>query len=287
MQRIRWDSLRLSNKSFVDEKLRQLHSDLVYTCQIDSKDSYIYILLEQQTKPDHLLPFRVLQYNVAMLAEHLAQSKQGRKHQLLPVIINLCLYTGKETPYPYSVDIYDCFKDPTLGRAMMFKPINLIDLGQIEEAALAQHGTADLLEMLLKRSRERTFFHWMQDYPEAIIKLEERPYGFSGIMYILGVEEEYSAEALIQAMVNIIPEKKEAIMTAAQQLRQEGMQQGIRQGVQQGMQQGMQQGEYNKALHIAKNMLDAHESKEKVCQFTGLSWVEIQQLLHEQESSKK
>jgi len=38
---------------------------------------------------------------------------------------------------------------------------------------------------------------------------------------------------------------------------------------------------------IAKKMLDAHEPREKVQQFTGLSWVEIKQLLREQTFSKK
>jgi predicted transposase YdaD len=193
-QRIRWDSLRLSNKSYTDAKLEQLHSDVVYTCQLDNKQAaYIYILTEQQTTPDLLLPFRFLQYNVAMLTEHLAQNKKEKKRQRLPSVLNLCLYTGQQTPYPYSVDIYDCFEDPILARAEMFKPLSLIDLGQMEEEALAKHGTADLLEMLLKQSRERTYFHWMQEHPEAMHKLLERCYGVSGIIYILGVETRHSA----------------------------------------------------------------------------------------------
>jgi predicted transposase/invertase (TIGR01784 family) len=121
-QRMQWDTLKLSNKSFVDKKLSQLHSDVVYTCQIDGQAAYIYILIEQQTKPDPLLPFRFLQYNVAMLTEHLAQNKKEKKKQHLPTILNLCLYTGKKSPYPYSLDIYDCFEDPMLARATMFKP---------------------------------------------------------------------------------------------------------------------------------------------------------------------
>jgi predicted transposase/invertase (TIGR01784 family) len=84
-QCIQWNSLRLSNKSFTDEKLAQLHSDVVYSCRIDNKSAYIYILVKQQTRPDRLLPFRFLQYNVALLAEHLAQNKKGKKRQHLPI----------------------------------------------------------------------------------------------------------------------------------------------------------------------------------------------------------
>jgi predicted transposase/invertase (TIGR01784 family) len=84
-QRIQWDSLRLSNKSYTDEKLAQLHSDVVYTCQIDKKNAYIYILIEQQTTPDPLLPLRFLQYNVALLTEHLAQNKKRAKNKNYPL----------------------------------------------------------------------------------------------------------------------------------------------------------------------------------------------------------
>jgi hypothetical protein len=49
----------------------------------------------------------------------------------------------------------------------MFKPLSLIDLGQIEDDELAKNGTADPLEMLLKRSREITFLKWIAKHAEA------------------------------------------------------------------------------------------------------------------------
>jgi recombination-promoting nuclease RpnB len=148
-----------------------------------------------------LLAFRFLQYNVALIAEHLAQNKRGKKRQYLPTILNLCIYTGKKTPYPHALDIYDCFADPILARAEMFKPLSLIDLGQIEDDELAKNGTADLLEMLLMRSGGRMYLT-------------------SCIHYMLSMEEKHSAEELIQAIVNTVPQRKGDIMTAAQQLEQ-------------------------------------------------------------------
>ena len=43
-----------------------------------------------------------------------------------------------------------------------------------------------------------------------------------------------------------------------------------------------QKGRQKEKLIIAKMMLDAHEPKEKVHQFTGLSWIEIEQLLQKE-----
>jgi predicted transposase/invertase (TIGR01784 family) len=289
-QRIRWDSLKLSNKSYTDEKLAQLHSDVVYTCQIDEKSSYIYILLEQQTKPDPLLPFRFLQYNVAMLTEHLSQTKKSQAQAKLPIILNLCLYSGKQTPYPYSVDIYDCFADPVLARAEMFKPLSLVDLGQLSEEELKKHGTADLMELLLKQSRERTFLNWIQENPEEIIKLIEGFYGMSGIHYILANERDHIPNQIIDAIIAITPHKKEVIMTAAQQLRQEGIQkgrqegiqEGIQKGRQEGIQKGRQEGMYTKTLDIARNMLSKlHLDMKTVSEATGLSEEELMKLQEE------
>lgn len=66
LQCIQWDALRLSNKSYTDEKLAQLHGDLVYTCKLEPHDADLYILVEQQTTPGRLLLLRFLQYNIIL-----------------------------------------------------------------------------------------------------------------------------------------------------------------------------------------------------------------------------
>ncbi len=64
---------------------------------------------------------------------------------------------------------------------------------------------------------------------------------------------------------------KETIMSAADQLRQEGHNQGLKQGMLEGMQQGMQQGEYNKQREIAINMLKEGFGDPVVTKTTGIS----------------
>ena len=92
VRRIDWSTLKLTNKSFVKEHLRQLHSDVVYQCMMEGKETYIYHVVEHQSSPDPLLAFRILQYNVALMEEHLAQG-----HKKLPVILNLCMYAGAKS----------------------------------------------------------------------------------------------------------------------------------------------------------------------------------------------
>ena len=275
-QRISWNTLNLINRSFTDEQLNDLHSDVVYTCQLDNKDTYIYLLIEQQTNPDPLLPFRFLQYNVEILKQHIKQRKEKKEKKLpLPVIINLCLYSGKKTPYPYSVDIYDCFEDPILARAEMFKPLPLIDLGQMSENELKKHGTAALMELLLKQARYRTFLKWIKEHAEEVRQLLESHYGIGGIYYILGVENKHSSEEVLDTLKAIAPDKKQEIMTALQQLEKKSEQRGMRQGIQQ------------EKLHIAKNMLSEGLAFNLIRKLSGLSEAELAQLQSEKEPQNK
>ena len=287
-QRIKWDTLRLANKSFTDERLAQLHSDVVYACQIDEKGNYIYILVEQQTTPDPLLPFRFLQYNVLLLAEYIKQQKEHKKKAIqLPNILNLCIYTGKQTPYPYSVDIYDCFADPQLAKEQLCTSLTLIDLGQMSEAALKQHGTADLLELLLKQSHARTFLHWVKAHGEEMRTFFNRCYTVSGLHYMLHNEQKYSSQQLLDAIIAVVPHKEKDIMTAAQQLGRAYEQKGRREGIQKGRQEGETIGIQRRNQEIARNMLYFNEPKEKIHQFTGLSWVEIEALIREGAKKKQ
>ena len=140
----------LTNTNFVNEELAQSYTDLVFKCKLRNKrDAYIYVLIEHQTKPDKLMPFRVLFYIFSLMNEHI---KQGNKK--LPVVLNLFLYSGKQSPYPYSLDLYDCFEYPDLAREWMFKPLEIIDLSILSEEMLSQHGQADMLEILLKYGQE-------------------------------------------------------------------------------------------------------------------------------------
>ena len=274
-QRIQWDTLKMTNRSYVNQKLAQLHSDVVYTCQLDKKSAYIYLLIEQQTKPDPLLPFRFLEYNVSLLKEHIAQRQEKYKNRPLPVVINLCLYSGKKTPYPHSVDIYDCFEDPALARAELFKPLSLIDLGQMSEAELQQHGTAALMELLLKQARNRTFLKWIKAHAEEVRQLLDEYYGIGGIHYILEVENKHSSDEIIEAIIALSPDKQENIMTALQQLEQKGRQEG--------MQQGMQ----TKSLEIAKNMLSKGFAANLIRELAGISEEEFRQLEKTYSNSKE
>ena len=44
-------TLRMINKSFVDEELKQHHSDVIYQCKLSGKNAYLYFLFEHKSSP--------------------------------------------------------------------------------------------------------------------------------------------------------------------------------------------------------------------------------------------
>ena len=85
-----------------------------------------------------------------------------------PVITNLCIYSGKQSPCPYSLDIFDYFQKPKLARAQLCRPTPVADIAAIGGAELMQHGNTYLLELLLKQSAERTFFQWIKEHVKEV-----------------------------------------------------------------------------------------------------------------------
>ena len=46
VQQIDWDTLQITNKSYVDQQLKRLMSDMVYKCTLQGKEAYIFLLIE-------------------------------------------------------------------------------------------------------------------------------------------------------------------------------------------------------------------------------------------------
>ncbi|UUM20751.1 Rpn family recombination-promoting nuclease/putative transposase [Mycoavidus sp. SF9855] len=254
-QQLDLSTLRAIDKSYVSAELREVHSDMVYACQINGKAGYIPILLllEHQSTASKHMAFRLLQYTVNLMGDHL---KAG--HNSLPLVLPICLYHGAVSPYPYSTDIFEDFDDVEMARALVFKQFQLIDLTMLPVDTLKQHGAASLMELLFKRYQERNFIETIRQLADqGILKMAishtTESYFFAMLEYIGSNEQgkqPQKAEDLFKLLSTVLPEKRESIMTFNEQLRQEG--------------------ERQKALAIAKKMLAEGSEPAFVKKVTGL-----------------
>ena len=281
LARIDFASLRLTDKEFVLPEMRKLHSDVIYQCLIDGQAAYIYFLIEHQSSPEALMPFRKLQYKVSLMSDHL---KQG--HDKLPVIISFCLYHGKSSPYPYTTDIVDCFANPALAKDYGISHFHLIDLTIIDDDTIEGHGMVGLMELLLKHHRDKKLLRRLKQLQDSgrlrqwFVQYKSSEYLLRVLEYILatGNDETATADEVIDVFQQALPEQGEKFMTFAQQLREEGMQKGIQQGIEQGMQKGMEKGMEKGMRQVAENMLNHGYSPNKASKLSGLSLEEVEQL---------
>jgi len=75
--------------SFVDEELRQHHSDLLFRMQLNTgADAFAYVLMEHKSSPDAAARLQLLRYIVKVLVNWYEQNKRLPLPPLLPVLIH-------------------------------------------------------------------------------------------------------------------------------------------------------------------------------------------------------
>ncbi|MEJ2415400.1 MAG: Rpn family recombination-promoting nuclease/putative transposase [Exilibacterium sp.] len=230
------ESLRLLPTTYVDTNLRNRFSDVVFHCKLADKPAYIGILVEHQSKPDKLLQLRVMQYLFGLL-NSINRRQPG---QLLPAVYTLVFYHGKETPYPYSLNLLDCFDDPLNIMDDVFqRPLSLIDVNQLSDEELLQQKWVGPVSMKHIRAENITPYamaifealtRWPLDHPETVELLKLL------LNYLFNVGNISDVDAFIEVDMNRLsgPIRSE-VMTIAEKLREKGMQEGERKGEQKGL----------------------------------------------------
>lgn len=284
--RITWDTFTLYkiNSEFIEEsasedKQRNRHADLVYSVKYDNtaRECFLCLHVEHQATAQKLMSLRFLNYNSSLLLEY----AETNPTTPLPVIVSICYYHGKPSPYPYSLDIYDLFADKDLAKRYLLQPL-LVDLKQLPEAELAKHGAIFPMEALYRLAFEEALGNNDYDlFLNAIVQQKGNQY----VLQYLRVLLKYAANALecnyndfAQRFIATLPELEDTMSTMAQQLEQRGLERGMQQGMQQGMQ--------NMARNVAKSMLDRNMPIDIIAEISGLPITEIKALIRQMDSAQ-
>lgn len=91
------DDLLLVNKTYIQKDFREKEADIVYRLKTGDENIILYIILELQSTVDYRMPFRLLQYIVALWQEiynNIPEKQRDRKDFRLPAIVPAVLYNG-------------------------------------------------------------------------------------------------------------------------------------------------------------------------------------------------
>jgi len=85
---IDWATLTLEPGTFVDEKLRELRSDLLFSAQCGGRRVLIYFLMEHQSTDDRFMALRLLGYMVRIWEDYRrAHPEATHLPPILPVVV--------------------------------------------------------------------------------------------------------------------------------------------------------------------------------------------------------
>ena len=90
---LRWSTLTLQDRSFVDPDLRDTESDLLFSIRrkAGAPPAWLYVLLEHQSRPDRWIRFRLLKYCCRIWDRSRRQFPRERR---LRPIVPLVFYQG-------------------------------------------------------------------------------------------------------------------------------------------------------------------------------------------------
>jgi len=257
-------TLQLESGSFVEDDLRQYFSDVLYSLKTSSGKGYIHVLIEHQSGPDKHMAFRLMRYAVAAMHRHLQAG-----HKTLPLVIPMLFYTGKRSPYPYSLCWLDEFANPDIAQALYTTAFPLVDVTIIPDDEIARHRSMAALTLLQKHIHQRNLTALM----DRLVTLLLNEYLSSSqvislVNYMIQAGEASDAHAFVHKLAQRVPQHGEALMTIAEQLEQKGIEKGI------------VKGRKEEALKIAQTMLNNGLDRPTVIKMTGLTEEEFAKLRH-------
>lgn len=241
-------TLRLEKNSFVDDSFKNLEADVIYQVKIKEKDSFFYLLCENQSEVDPMIAFRLLVYTVDLLKFY---RKQHPKSSLLPVVYPLVVYSG-EKPWDAPRVVFDLFHQPALAKAFFLNAYQLIDICRVQDEALRQRTLSGIVEFALKNKRIydlekflKSLFPWLNeveiqagsDFAKIILR------------YTANSLDAHGKDLYLEKANNYLSSNLQGeVMTLAQEFREEGIKVGV--------QQGLQQGEYSLLLRQLQRKFD-------------------------------
>ena len=222
-----YSSLQLLPDTFIDETLRRSQVDALFKVRYNDHDLLIYILVEQQSKPDHTMPTRRLSYKSDIWASYMETNKNG-KQKTLPPIIDLHFYTGSE-PYTGPLSLADLAGDNAeMIHQCLIQPMINIWAGDVTKEQLKEHPWAATLEFIMKNRKNPDLRGVVREISPNI-----RLFYMEGqIQYVLSlytyIENVYSCNTPVEEFARIAGEEistqaEKDIMTMAERIQHEGM----------------------------------------------------------------
>ena len=140
------------NVSYVSDRSKQRHGDMVWRVSIGGQWLYVYILLEFQARSDAWMALRMQVY-VGLLCQDLVAQHRLTRHGKLPPVLPIVLYHGRG-PWRSSTDLSELMLAPPEGLEQFQPQQKYMLLDQFHQPAA--NGYANVVAILFKLMRAQS-----------------------------------------------------------------------------------------------------------------------------------
>ncbi|ADU68481.1 Rpn family recombination-promoting nuclease/putative transposase [Pantoea sp. At-9b] len=259
------DKLQVVPTTFIERDLSALYSDVLLSMKTDDGEGYIYALIEHQSTPDKHMTLRMMRYTLAAIQRHLDEG-----HHDVPLVIPILFYQGKTSPYPYSMNWLESFRNPVLAKQIFCHSFPLVDVTVIPDEEIMAHRDVARLEMAHKIIRLRDILENIDPMATLLALDYNDDLSIDVVFYLLRYGNTDDREKIVKILIQAKPQLEGKIMTIEEQWRQESRQEGRQEGRKEGRQEVM--------LELAQRMLREQFDLNTIMKLTGLSEGELRQL---------
>lgn len=246
---VNWSTLRLEPGSFVDERLAQSHSDLLFSATFHGEPLLLYFLFEHQSTRDPDMPFRLLAYMVRIWEQWRKRTPEDQQGP--PAIVPVVLHQGSDR-WNILSRFEDWLRNSESARSALsgFVPnfyYLVVDLSQVPTEELRGGVLCRLFLTLLRAARLNQIEEWaLWAQPLLASVLEGNLAIFRAVAYYIatvhgsGLQPTTGGPSTFERLISKLTDKrvKEGFMTIAEELIQKGRQQGVAEGKAEGRLQG-------------------------------------------------
>ncbi|MCX7885067.1 MAG: Rpn family recombination-promoting nuclease/putative transposase [Caloramator sp.] len=242
------DTLVLQKDSFINEKLKEVYSDMLFKVSINNNDGYIYFLFEHKSYVSRQTALQLLRYMVEIWEMSIKKEGLGK----LPIIIPLVIYHGREkwnvkTRLSDVIEGYNELDDNIKKFIPSFEYL-LYDISRYKDEDIKGHVQLKIILSILRdifSDDAKKMYSTIINAAKYLSELEDKETGLEYfeiyMRYIFSSYKDMTRddfENIAKEIEKTFIEGSEKIMILADMFREEGMQKGIEKGIEKGTQAG-------------------------------------------------
>ena len=258
------DEIEKYNSSFVNNIFQNREADVVYKI----KNKNVLFLIEHQTKIDYLMPYRILEYQLAIMKSVLNDNVKNKPSAKFPLVIPIVLYTHnkKWDADTYFEKLQETYNDFNIKLSNYY----LVDINNYTEEELLNRE--DFLSKMMLLEKAKNSKELVEFIKKVIPKTKKDDIELLKRIVALGLRKKLTDED-IQKLLQIMEGDGENMLAFLDMLEKENQMY-----INIGKKEGRKEGRLEEKAKIIKNMLNEKLSIEKISRITGVKKEEIEKM---------